>query len=391
MAGHPLRGATAIVGLGITPQGRVYGRTPLGFAVDAIRLALEDAGLERSDLDGLLLNPGLAWNDLGMGSFQLQQAMGLRDLHLSATMHLGGASACAMIQHAAQAIAAGLCHTVACVFSDAPLKPPAPHGERTSSASAYGFARGWEQAYGFFGVNAMYALVARRHMHRYGTTQDHLGAVAVAQRRWANRNPQAQLHAEALTLDDYRRSRWIVEPLHLFDCCLVSNGGLAVIVTGSEGARNLRKAPVYIWGMGQGHLGGDPADTLTSGAVLAREPAFRMAGVHVTDQDLAELYDCYTFTVIVSLEDYGFCAKGEGGPFVAEQVTGPGGRLAINTGGGQLSSFYMWGMTPVSEAVIQVRGEGGERQVPKHDLALVSGNGGVFSTHSTLVLSRHVS
>ncbi|TMA84393.1 MAG: thiolase family protein, partial [Deltaproteobacteria bacterium] len=110
MAGHPLRGATAIVGLGITPQGRVYGRTPLGFAVDAIQLALEDAGLGRSDLDGLLLNPGLAWNDLGMGSFQLQQAMGLRDLHLSATMHLGGASACATIQHAAQAIAAGVCH-----------------------------------------------------------------------------------------------------------------------------------------------------------------------------------------------------------------------------------------------------------------------------------------
>jgi acetyl-CoA acetyltransferase len=391
MAAHPLRGAAAIVGLGITPQGRVYGRTPLGFAVDAIQLALEDAGLGRGDLDGLLLNPGLAWNDLGMGSFQLQQAMGLRDLRLSAAMHLGGATACAMIQHATQAIAAGMCNTVACVFSDAPLKPPAPQGERTSSASAYGFARGWEQAYGYFGVNAMYALVARRHMHRYGTTQDHLGAVAVAQRRWANRNPQAQMHAEPLALDDYHRSRWIVEPLHLFDCCLVSNGGLAVIVTGSERARNLRKPPVYIWGMGQGHLGGDPADTLTSGAVLAREPAFRMAGVQVQDLNLAELYDCYSFTVIVSLEDYGFCAKGEGGPFVAEQVTGPDGRLAINTGGGQLSSFYMWGMTPVSEAVIQVRGEGGKRQVPKHDLALVSGNGGVFSTHSTLVLSRHPS
>ena len=136
MAAHPLRGAAAIVGLGITPQGRVYGRTPLGFAVDAIQLALEDAGLERSDLDGLLLNPGLAWNDLGMGSFQLQQAMGLRDLRLSAAMHLGGATACAMIQHATQAIAAGLCRTVACVFSDAPLKPPAPQGERTSSAQA---------------------------------------------------------------------------------------------------------------------------------------------------------------------------------------------------------------------------------------------------------------
>src|SRR2546427_348815 len=391
MAGHPLRGATAIVGLGITPQGRVYGRTPLGFAVDAIQLALEDAGLGRSDLDGLLLNPGLAWNDLGMGSFQLQQAMGLRDLHLSATMHLGGASACAMIQHATQAIAAGLCHTVACVFSDAPLKPPAPHGERTSSASAYGFARGWEQAYGFFGVNAMYALVARRHMHRFGTTQDHLGAVAVAERRWASLNPRAQLRDQPLTLEDYHRSRWIVEPFHLFDCCLVSNGGLAVIVTGAERARNLRRPAVYIWGMGQGHLGGDPSDTLASGAVLAKEPAFRMAGITLRDVDVVELYDCYTFTVIVTLEDYGFCAKGEGGPFVAADVTGPGGSLAVNTGGGQLASFYMCGMTPVSEGVIQVRGEGGRRQVPEHDVALVSGNGGVLSTHSTLVLAREPS
>ena len=388
MAQHPLRGAAAIVGLGVTPQGKVYGNTPVGFAVDAVSLALEDAGLARTDLDGLLLNPGLTWRDMGMGSFQLQQAMGLRDLRLSATMNLGGATACAMIQHACQAIAAGLCHTVACVFSDAPLKPPAPEGERTSSASAYSFVRGWEAAYGYFGVNAMYALVARRHMHVYGTTQDQLGAVAVAQRAWANLNPQAQLHDQALTLADYHRSRWIVEPFHLLDCCLVSNGGLAVIVTAADRARDLRKPPVHVLGMAQGHLGGDPSDTLASGAVLTREPAFAMAGVALGDVDVVELYDCYTFTVIVSLEDYGFCAKGEGGPFTAANHTGPAGRLAVNTGGGQLSSFYMWWMTPVSEAIIQLRGEGGRRQVPRHEVALVSGNGGVLSTHATLVLGR---
>ena len=391
MPPHPLRGAAAVAGLGITPQGKVYGNTPVGFAVDAVSRALEDAGLARTDLDGLLLNPGLAWRDMGMGSFQLQQAMGLRDLRLSATMSLGGATACAMIQHAAQAIAAGLCETVACVFSDVPLKPPAPREERSSSASAYGFVRGWEAAYGYFGVNAMYALVARRHMHRYGTTQDHLGAVAVAQRAWANLNPQAQMHDQALTLADYHRSRWIVEPFHLYDCCLVSNGGLAVIVTRAERARSLRQPPVYLLGMAQGHLGGDPSDTLSSGAVLTREPAFRMAGVAVRDLDVVELYDCYTFTVLVTLEDYGFCAKGEGGPFAAEHATGPGGRLAVNTGGGQLSSFYMWGMTPVSEAIIQLRGHGGARQVSRHELALVSGNGGVLSTHSTLVLGTQPS
>jgi len=293
-----------------------------------------------------------------------------------------------MIQHATQAIAAGLCHTVACVFSDAPLKPPSPQGARTSTGTAYGFARGWESAYGFFGVNAMYALVARRHMDVYGTTQEQLGAVAVAQRRWANLNPQAQLHDKPLTLDEYNASRWIAEPFHVFDCCLVSNGGLAVIVTSAERARTMRKPPVYVWGMGQGHRGGDASDTLASGAGLAKEPAFAMADITLRDVHVVEVYDCYTFTVIVTLEDYGFCKKGEGGPFAAEHHTGPGGTLALNTGGGQLSSFYMWGMTPVSEAVIQLRGEGGARQVPQHDVALVSGNGGILSTHSTLVLSR---
>src|SRR4029450_2147871 len=160
--------------------------------------------------------------DPGLGPLQLQQALGLRDLRLTATMSLGGATACAMIQHAAQAIAAGMCTTVACVFSDAPLKPPSPQGARSSSGAAYGFARGWEAAYGFFGVKPMDALGGRRHMHLYGTTQDQLGSVAVAQRRWAAMNPAAQMHDRPITLDDYRASRWIVEPFHVFDCWLVS-------------------------------------------------------------------------------------------------------------------------------------------------------------------------
>lgn len=380
----------AIAGLGITAQGKVFHTGAMGFAVEAVQLALRDAGLERDDLDGLLLNPGISWNDAGMGSFQLQQAMGLRNLRLSSTMNAGGATAAAMIQHAAQAIGAGMCSTVACVFSDAPLKPSGPRTEggknEGGSAGAYAFARGLDAAYGQFGINAHYALVARRHMHLYGTTSDHLGAIAVAQRRWANLNPQAEFHDRPMTLADYHASRWIVEPFHLFDCCLVSNGGLAVIVTGAERARDLRKPPVYIRGYGQGHPGGDPGETLTSGAVLAKETAFRMADLTLADVDVVELYDCYTFTVLVTLEDYGFCKKGEGGPFVADGRTAPGGSLPVNTGGGQLSSFYMWGMTPVSEAVIQLRGEGGARQVPDAKIALVSGNGGILSTHSTLIL-----
>ena len=389
-----LRAKCAIAGLGQTRMGKNYDHpNAMGFAIEAISLALDDAGLKREDLDGLLVNPGITWGDNTMASFSVQQAMGLRDLRLSATMGLGGATAAAMIMHAAQSIALGMANVVACVFSDAPLKPPAPRdakgGSGGGSAAAYGFARGLNAAYGQFGVNAHYAFVARRHMDLYGTTQDQLGAVAVEQRKWANQNPEAQFHDSPMSLDDYHHSRWVVEPFHLYDCCLVSNGGCAVIVTSAERARSLKKPPVYLLGMGQGHPGGDPIDTLLSGAPIAKQTAFKMAGVELSDIQFAQLYDCYTFTVLVTLEDYGFCKKGEGGPFVADGKTGPGGAIPVNTGGGQLSSFYMWGMTPISEAVIQIRGEGGKRQVPKHELGLVSGNGGILSTHSSLVVASH--
>ncbi len=385
-----LRAKCAIAGLGQTRMGRNYDHaSPVGFAAEAIQLAVDDAGLKITDIDGLLVNPGVTWMDSVMASFSLQQAMGLKDLRLSATMNIGGATAAAMIMHAAQAIDAGLANVVACVFADAPLKAPTPGKAKEGSAAAYGFGRGLNAAFGQFGVNAMYAFVARRHMHLYGTTNEHLGAIAVAQRQWANMNPDAQFYDTPMSMADYNSSRWIVEPFHLYDCCLVSNGGLAVIVTSAERAKDLKRPPVYILGMGQGHPGGDPMETLASGAPIAKETAFKMAGIELDDIDLAELYDCYTFTVLVTLEDYGFCKKGESGPFVANGRTGPNGSLPVNTGGGQLSSFYMWGMTPVSEGILQVRGEAGRRQVPKHDIGLVSGNGGILSTHSTLVLGAH--
>jgi acetyl-CoA acetyltransferase len=388
-----LRAKCAIAGLGQTRMGRNFDHpSAMGFAVEAVKLAIDDAGLKREDVDGLLVNPGLTWTDSQMASFALQQAMGLTNLRLTATMNLGGATAAAMVMHAAQSIAAGMANVVACVFADAPLKPPAPDKGNTKggAAAAYGFGRGLNAAYGQFGVNAMYAFVARRHMHLYGTTNDQLGAIAVAQRAWANMNPAAQFHDTPMTLADYHASRWVAEPFHLFDCCLVSNGGLAVIVTSAERAKSLKHPPVYLLGMGQGHPGGDPMETLTSGAPLARDTAFKMAGVTLKDVDFAELYDCYTFTVLVTLEDYGFCKKGEGGPFVGDGRTAPDGSLPVNTGGGQLSSFYMWGMTPIAEGIVQMRGEAGRRQVPKREVGLVSGNGGILSTHSTLVLGSHV-
>ncbi|HYB90669.1 MAG TPA: thiolase family protein [Candidatus Binataceae bacterium] len=386
-----LRAKCAIAGLGQTRMGRNFDHhNAIGFAIEAVDLALKDAGLERSELDGLLVNPGVSWSENTMASFTLQQAMGLTNLRLTATMGLGGATASAMIMHAVQSIDAGMADAVACVFADAPLKPPSPDKAKGGgSGAAYGFGRGLDASYGQFGVNAQYAFVARRHMHLYGTTNDDLGAVAVSQRAWANMNPAAQFFDVPMTMEDYRASRWIVEPFHLFDCCLVSNGGLAVIVTSAERAKSLKHRPVYVLGMGQGHPGGDPMETLVSGAPLAKATAFKMAGIELGDINFAELYDCYTFTVLITLEDYGFCKKGEGGPFVAAGSIRPGGALPVNTGGGQLSSFYMWGMTPVAEGVVQMRGEAGRRQVPRHDIGLVSGNGGILSTHGTLVLGAN--
>jgi len=377
----------AIAGLGLTPQGKVYDRGYVGFAVDAVRLALEDAGLEKDDLDGLLVNPGISWRNSVMASALLQQALGIEHLGLSLTLGSGGATAASMIQQACEAIDAGLVEVVACVFSDAPLRPPDPE-KKSGAASSYGMARGWDAAYGYFGVNARYAMIAQRHMNEFGTTQDQLGLVAVNQREWARSNPDAEMREQALSLEEYHASRWIVEPFHLLDCCLVSNGGACVIVTRLDRARSLTRPPVRVLGFGQGHPGTDPLETLSGGAAQAGKAAFDMAGLRTSDVDVAELYDCYTVTVIITLEDYGFCAKGEGGALIESGATARGGALPVNTGGGQLSSFYMWGMTPVVEATVQMRGDGGDRQVNGANVALVSGNGGILATHACLLLGR---
>jgi acetyl-CoA acetyltransferase len=381
----------AIAGLGITEMGKVYERTPSDFAAEAIALALDDAGLRASDVDGLLINA----NQSAEMAPSLQFSLGLVDLTLVATIGAFGASAGAMLQYAAWAIASGQASVVACVYADAPLS-----NGQSISQSAYSGKRfdapgfsGLRFAYGDYGpANSMYALALRRHMHLFGTTHDQLGTIAVGQRAWAQLNPHAQMR-EPITLEDYHASRWVVEPLHLFDCCLVSNGGVAVIVTSAERAQELRQPPVYLRGFGQSapgdraRSGRDPA--VETGASTAGRRALAQAGIELADLDLLELYDCYTYTVLVTLEDYGFCGKGEGGPFVADGKLGPGGSLPCNTGGGQLSSYYMWGFTPLSEGVIQTRGQAGARQVAKHDHVLVSGNGGVLNFHSTTILSRH--
>jgi acetyl-CoA acetyltransferase len=370
----------------MTPLGKVYGPTSAQFAAEAVRLAVADAGLRLGDVDGLLTSSGVS----GGISIDLQRDLGLTDLRLLSHMQAYGSTAGAMVQFASMAVQSGMASVVACVFADNPLQP-----ERSAGA-AYGSRRapaGWWGllgASGVVGANPMYALAARRHMERYGTTSEQLGHIAVAQRGWAALNPAAQLR-EPITLADHQASRWIVEPFHLLDCCLVSNGGIAVIVTTADRAASLAQPPVHVLGWAQAHPGRylrrDPDFGLVSGAASAGPAALAMAGLELADVDVVELYDCYTFTVLLTLEDYGFCPKGEGGPFVASGVLGPSGKLRLNTGGGQLSGYYMWGMTPLSEAVMQARGQAGARQAPTHDVVLVSGNGGVLDHHATLVLA----
>ncbi|MEV7970898.1 thiolase family protein [Sphaerisporangium sp. NPDC088356] len=380
--------STVIAGLGITEMGKVYGRSAPEFAAEAVRLAVADAGLETHQVDGLLTNTGLT-RDVGLG---LQRDLGLRHLRMLSEVQGYGSSAGAMVQYASMAVAGGMADVVACVFADAPLRDKGSGSAYARTSRTPTGWRGLAAASGIHSANTLYALAARRHMVAYGTTSEQFGHIAVAQRAWAAKNPLAQMR-DPITIEDHQSSRWIAEPFHLLDCCLVSNGGVAVIVTSADRAADLARPPVHILGWGQAHpgyvMGRGSEFGLVSGAAVSGSTALKMAGVTLADIDVVELYDCYTYTVLISLEDYGFCAKGEGGDFVSSGVLGPEGSLAVNTGGGQLSSYYMWGMTPLSEAVIQARGQGGDRQAPEHDLVLVSGNGGVLDHHSTLVLSPH--
>ena len=328
---------------------REYIGDAMTLAIRAIRLALEDAGLAKAHLDGLLINAGASSADPdapGSVGLRLQNAMGLRNLRLLTQMNGEGSTAGQMVQYAALAVTAGLADAIACVFADAPLTPGASAGAAYGGVGTLKGIAGLDASYGFFGPNTGYALHARRHMALYGTTQDQLGAVAVSTRAWAGMNPRAIMR-KPLTLEEYHQSRWIIEPFHLLD--------------------------------------------VNSGATAAGQTAFRMAGITVRDVDICELYDCYTYTTLVTLEDYGFCGKGEGGAFVEGGRLGPGGGLPTNTGGGQLSGYYMWGMTPLSEGVIQARGQGEERQVAKHDVVLVTTNGGILDYHASLILTPHAS
>ncbi|MFQ5872526.1 MAG: thiolase family protein, partial [Dehalococcoidia bacterium] len=323
-----LKDKYCIVGAATTKFGRVPGVSPLAFTVDAARLAIEDAGLNKEDVDAVLCKyPPTGFQSLW--AHRVSEALGIQP-KIAATIDQAGATNLGLVQYAMVAIDAGLISTAVCCYGDNPL---------SGTPGTYGQAVGAEAAYGLIGAPPGYAMIAQRHMIEYGTTSEQLGAVAVATRAWASKNPNAHKQ-EPITMEDHQSSRYVAWPLRLLDCCLVSDGGAAVVVTSVDRARHLRKAPVYIIGIGQHHIAWDlpQRPTLTtSGAKVSGEGAFQMAGITPQDVDICELYDCFTIVPIITLEDYGFCKKGEGGEFVEKGRTGPDGSLPMNTGGGLLS------------------------------------------------------
>jgi acetyl-CoA acetyltransferase len=380
----------AIVGFGFSPLSRKPIGTITELAAAALAAALDDAGLSSSDLDGLLLVQSelAARSALGI---RFRDDLGLADLALLNVIEAKGSSVVQMVQQATLAVEAGLANTVACLFSDAPVSAGKGAGQSYVRPTTLSGIDGWEERYGLFGAIGSYALAARRYMDRFGLDESHLGAYAIACRKWAAGNPLA-FARNPLDLATYRASPFVVEPFRVLDCALPVNGAAAVIVTSVARATDAKGPAAFIHGMGQGHDGHSGlrtgGDNTTGGRSAARR-ATAMAGVTPADISMCQLYDAFSFSGLFALEDYGLCGPGEAGDFVAEGHTAPGGRLPVNTGGGQLSGYYLQGMTPLSEAIIQARGRGGARQVARNDVILCNGSGGCLEFHAALIMSPH--
>jgi acetyl-CoA acetyltransferase len=367
-----LRGAIAIAGAAESDLGEVApGMTPADLMVQASLRALEDCGLGVGDVDGLFA----ATTQLPMATLNLGEHLGVRPRFTDATQ-IGGSSAMAHIDHARAAIAAGLCEVALIAYGST------QRSVGRSSASVQEVDP-YEAPYRPMLPVAAYALAASRHMHEFGTTAEQLAAVAVAARAWARDNPRAWARGP-LTIEDVLAAPRVCDPLGVRDCCLVTDGGGALVVTSARRARDLRREPVLVLGCGEAHshrhISGAP-DLTTTAAAESGPRAFAEAGVCAADIASAQLYDAFTITPILFLEDLGFCAKGEGGAFVEGGRIAPGGALALNTNGGGLSYGHpgMYGMLALVEAVRRVR-EAGD------DIAVAHGNGGVLSSQCTVVL-----
>ena len=374
-----MRGRVVIAGIGHTAFGKLPGRSTTSLNIEACRNALADAGVAKEEVDALLVKPPTS-NPVFMYGQTLAEAMGLMP-RVGGAFDQGGAANISLIAFAAMAIEHGQCDVALVTYADNP---------RTGSRHAYEKAWGDDAAHGWFGVPAGYAMLARRHMEEFGTTSDQLGAIAVAVRKHGAANPDAQLR-KPITLDQYRDSPWVIDPLRRDDCCLVSDGGAAVVLMSAERARarGLHKA-VPILGFGQGQTSWDVAqrpDLTSTAAEVSGATAFRMAGLWPNDIDVAQIYDCFTITVLMTLEAYGFAAKGAGGPFCTGGNLEIGGDLPVNTAGGLLSETGMPGLQLVLEGVRQMRGDA-ITQVADAETCIVSNQGGIMHTHSTLILGQ---
>jgi acetyl-CoA acetyltransferase len=376
---HELRGKTVIAGVGHTVHGKLPGVTPLSMTVEAARGALADAGVEKDAVDAVFCKyPTSTFSS--MYGQQVAEALGIQP-RIGGVWDQGGATNISMISFAAMAIQNGQCEVALVTTADNP---------RTGTRQAYERAWGDDAIHGWFGTPGGYAMIAQRHMAEYGTSSEQLGAIAVAARKHGAANPDAHLR-KPLTIEEHQESPLIVAPLHRHDCCLISDGGAAVVVMSARRAADLGVAqPVPILGFGQGQTSYEVAlrPTLTStGAKVSAATAFAMAGITPKDVDVAQLYDCFTIAPLLAIEDYGFCGPGEAGGFVQDGGVELGGNLPINTSGGLLSETGMPGMQLVIEGVRQIRGTS-TTQVDDAEVSVVSNQGGVMHTHSTLVLGR---
>ena len=375
------RGSAAIVGVAESDLGAVAAlMSPLDLMAQGIARALEDCGLTLKDVDGLFC----ATTQARTSAMSLAEYLRLPDAYTDSTI-VGGSSFEVHVAHAQAAIAAGLC-TVAVVTYGSTQRTV---GRRAASAREY---NAYETPFKPFLPGSAYAMAASRHMHEYGTTREQLAEVAVAARQWAQLNPAAW-EKKPLTVSDVLNSRMVSYPLTVRDCCLVTDGGGAVIVTSAERAKSLKKKPVYVLGCGQSitHASITSMPDLThTGAIRSGAEAYRMAGLAAKDIDVLALYDAFTINTILFLEDLGFCKKGEGGAFVSGGRIAPGGSLPVNTNGGGLSYCHpgMYGLFLLIEATRQLRGECGDRQVPNANTAIAHGNGGVLSAQATVILGN---
>lgn len=380
-----MRGACAIVGLGVTRQGINLGIEARELRAEAVDLALADARLERDAIDGYI-HAYMDREDL--------RFMGLSP-NFSVSMLTGGATPVFSILSAVGMILSGQAEMVACTYGQAQTSDAAKaaRGGKSIGAIAYGYP----SLYGLIGPAATHALHARRHMHLYGTTSEHLGAVAVTQRAYAAQRPETLGYGKPMTLADHQDSPMIADPFRRLDCTRDTDGGCAVLVTTAERAKAMRADAVYVLGGGTGHN----IVNWHRGAVFenhdniapAKTRAFAQAGMTLADIDMAQLYDPFTISPLMQLEAYGVIPEGHGGPFYADGGAGPDGPMPTNTGGGQLSAYYTTGFTGIIEAVLQLRGNAGATQLKRANTALVSGHGmnaGVQNTwaHATLILGN---